>query len=282
MSKQPTQRPVASFTERTPRVVAASKLHRSAQRRKTGRFLAEGWNAVSAAIDHHCPSAPVVEDLYLTESAIEKYPDLLQAANTAGIHWHTITPQAAAALSDTTTTTGVFAVCRSVLQELSDILDHHPAPSLVLVGVDTNDPGNAGTMLRIADAFGASMVIFTGASVDPENTKCVRSSAGSIFHLPVCRHRDTEAVLTILRDQGIRLLATTMDGEISLDNASSVLSQSTAWIMGNEAHGLSAEVASLAHHTVSIPIWGRAESLNVATAASICLYTSAVAQRNTP
>ncbi|OOL26596.1 RNA methyltransferase, partial [Rhodococcus rhodochrous] len=114
--------------------------------------------------------------------------------------------------------------------------------------------------------------------VDPHNGKCVRASAGSVFHLPVARERDTGTVLDALAAAGLQVLATAADGEVDLDEADELLAAPTAWLFGNEAHGLDPAVAARADHRVRIPIRGRAESLNLATAASICLYASARVQ----
>ena len=126
--------------------------------------------------------------------------------------------------------------------------------------------------------MGADAVLLLGDAVDPHNGKCVRASAGSVFHLPIVRERDVDAALSSVRSAGITILATSADGELVLDDASDVLAEPTAWLFGNEAHGLSAPLARAADHRVSIPIRGRAESLNLASAASICLYESARVQ----
>lgn len=275
MTSSDFKRPVDLFTERTPRVVNASKLHRARERRKTELFLAEGWNAVSAAVH-----ADNVVDLFVTQDAAEEYENILVSATHRGMYIHFINEKADRLLADTVTPTGIYAVCRSTVKELAETLDDIPHPQLVLVGVDTNNPGNAGTMMRLADAFGADLIVFTGDSVDPENSKCVRSSAGSIFQLPVCREPDTDVVLQTLQSTGVQLLATTLDGEENLAHAQELLKRPTAWLMGSEAHGLDTAVVARADHTVTIPLWGSAESLNLATAASICLYSSAVAQHD--
>ncbi|MDJ0113370.1 RNA methyltransferase, partial [Rhodococcus erythropolis] len=134
------------------------------------------------------------------------------------------------------------------------------------------------TVIRIADAVGADAAILAGDSVDPHNGKVVRSSAGSLFHLPVVRDRDTVSVIEQIRAAGIQILATAADGEVDLDEADELLSKPTAWLFGNEAHGLDPAIAAQADHRVRIPIHGRAESLNLATAAAICLYASARVQ----
>jgi RNA methyltransferase, TrmH family len=117
--------------------------------------------------------------------------------------------------------------------------------------------------------------MFAGDSVDPYNGKCLRSSAGSIFALPVLVDHDATAVATALRDVGLRTLAATLDGDVALPDVD--LSLPTAWLFGSEAHGLRSEIAAESDARVRIPMHGSAESLNVATAAAICLYESAQA-----
>ncbi len=142
------------------------------------------------------------------------------------------------------------------------------------------DPGNAGTVLRTADAAGAQAVIFSDASVDPYNGKCVRASAGSLFHLPLVAGVPPERAVSALRAAGLRILAADARGGRTLDElAPAELAAPTAWIFGNEAWGMPAEVVALADESVAVPIYGRAESLNLATAAAVCLYACARAQR---
>lgn len=104
-----------------------------------------------------------------------------------------------------------------------------------------------------------------------------RASAGSLFHIPVAREADARGLIGQLQARGLQVLATAADGETNLDHAGELLARPTAWLFGNEAHGLELELLDLADHRVRIPIRGRAESLNLATAASICLYESAKA-----
>ncbi|SNT20348.1 TrmH family RNA methyltransferase [Rhodococcoides kyotonense] len=261
-----------TLTERTPRVVSAVKLLRAAERRKTGLFLAEGSNSVTEAI-----ASGVVDQLFFREDSAERNGVVLDLAATAGVRMFPITERAAKGLSDTVTPPGIVAVCRTIDVDLPTALG--AAPRLVAVPVEVSEPGNAGTVIRVADAVGADSVVLLGDSVDPHNGKCVRASAGSLFHLPIARERSTEAGIAALRERGVTILATAADGEVDLDDADELLSSPTAWLFGNEAHGLSPAVSAAADHRVRIPIHGRAESLNLATAAAICLYASARAQR---
>ena len=258
------------FTERTPRVVNAAKMKRAAGRRKAKAFLAEGENAVEAAV-----ATGAATDLFVTEAAAERFEEIVRAAGYMDVYTHAINDKAAQHLADAVTNTGIFAVCRPVLWTVPSILKGRPR--LVAVCVETNDPGNAGTIIRLVDALGADAVIFAGDTVDPESPKVVRSTAGSLFHVPVARDRDVHRVIGQLHSAGLATVATSASGETSLAQADEVLARPTAWLFGNEAHGLSDELLTNADHRISIPIKGSAESLNLATAASMCLWESSKA-----
>jgi TrmH family RNA methyltransferase len=240
-------------------VAAAVKLHRHIGRRRAARFLAEGPNLVEAALRRG-----LVSEVFATEAALSRFGSMLGDAQV-----HVVTERAAKALSDTVTPVGLVAVCSVPEVGLADVL---PA-RLVAVAVEISEPGNAGTLIRIADAMGADAVVLAGHSVDPYNGKCLRASAGSIFSIPVVSVPDAHDAVIALSEAGLQVLATTVDGEVSLDDAD--LSQPTAWLFGPEAHGLPADLAAKATHRVHIPMPGNAESLNVASAAAICLYQSA-------
>ncbi|KBZ62973.1 TrmH family RNA methyltransferase [Mycobacterium colombiense] len=256
------------LTERSARVAAAVKLHRHVGRRRAGRFLAEGPNLVEAAARRG-----LVRDVFVTELAQQRHASLLATLTSAGCPVHPVTDRAAKALSDTVTPAGLVAVCETPQTHLHDVLAGRPA--LVAVAVEISEPGNAGTLIRLADAMGAAGLILGGHSVDPYNGKCLRASAGSIFSVPVVAAPDTLAAVGASRAAGLQLLATTVDGETRLDEATDLLGAPTAWLFGPESHGLPTEVAAAADHRVRIPMAGGAESLNVASAAAICLYQSA-------
>lgn len=260
-----------ALSERNPRVVSAVKLQRAAQRRKTGLFLAEGANSVDAALD-----TERVEELFYSHRAAAREHNLVAGAAATGIRTTLVSDRAAELLGETVTPPGLVAVCRQVDVSLTEVLD--PTPRMLAVPVEISDPGNAGTLIRVADAVGADGVVLAGDSVDPHNGKCVRACAGSLFHVPVARDRDIDGVLSALRGAGITVLATTAKGEVDLDDADEILRGPVAWLFGNEAHGLDPSVATRADHQVRIPIHGRAESLNLAAAAAICLYASARVQ----
>ena len=259
-------------TERTPRVAAARRLtsrkHRDAER----LFLAEGPQAVREAL----ATGAGVRTLFVSP---ERHGDLVAAARDAGVPVSYVDATAMAGLSETVTPPGVVAVCQFIDVPAVEALA--PAPRLAAVLYEINDPGNAGTVLRTADAAGASAVVFGAGSVDPYNGKCVRATAGSLFHPAVVRGGDLPGVVGALRAGGVRVLAADGAGETDLDAELDAgrLAAPTAWLFGNEARGLPAEVAALADARVRIPIHGGAESLNLAAAAAVCLYASARAQR---
>ncbi len=253
----------AALTERSARVVAAVKLHRHVGRRRAGRFLAEGANLVEAA-----SARGLIREVFVTEPAAQRHAALLDSQDCPV---HLVTERAAKALSDTVTPAGLVAVCDMPATRLEDVLA--APPRLVAVPVGIGEPGNAGTLIRIADAMGAGAVILGGHSVDPFNGKCLRASAGSIFSIPVVAAPDVPAAVAAVRAAGLRVLATATDGATRLDEAD--LAAPTAWLFGAEAHGLPAELTAAADDRVCIPMSGGAESLNVAAAAAICLYQSA-------
>jgi TrmH family RNA methyltransferase len=182
-------------------------------------------------------------------------------------------------LSDSVTPAGVVAVCRHVDVPVADAVR---GARLVAICADVRDPGNAGTVIRCADAAGADAVVLAGSSVDAYNPKTVRASVGSLLHLPVAVEPSAELAVRAARIAGLTVLAAEGAGEVGLydDPAAALLAGPTAWLFGNEAWGLPDELAALADHRVAIPIHGRAESLNLSTAAALCLYESARAQRS--
>lgn len=211
--------------------------------------------------------------MFATEAAAERYAAIL-----VDLAVHAVTDRAAKALSETVTPSGLVAICRTPSIDVSDVLAG--GPSLLAIAVDLSEPGNAGTLIRLSDAMGAAAVVFAGHSVDPYNSKCLRSSAGSIFDVPVLTVPDTGWLIAQLRGSGMQVLATALDGDVSLDDSDELLKSPTAWLFGSESHGLPADLTAEADHRIKIPMAGGAESVNVATAAAICLYQTARAQRS--
>ena len=279
----------------SPRLKAARRLTKRAFRQRERAFLAEGPQAVAEA--HHCGAH--VTDLFVTVPARSRHSDLVNAIAQAGIPVHVVSGEVMAELAQTVTPQGLLAVCDFIDVPLTEIIPAgHPGadegtppgsgerkqPSLVALLANVRDPGNAGTVLRTADAAGAHAVVFADASVDPYNSKCVRASAGSLFHLPVVAGARLEDAVTAMRDAGLRIVAADGRAGRSLDDpdVQARLAEPTAWMFGNEAWGLPPELVALADEPIAVPIYGRAESLNLAAAAAICLYASARAQRVRP
>lgn len=265
------------------RVRAVRKLSGRSARLKAGLFVAEGPQSVREAV-----AAGVVTQLYATSEAATRYPEILDAAAAAGVPPRPATGEVLAAMADTVTPQGLLAVCRLVDVPLDAVLAARPR--LVAVLARVRDPGNAGTVIRAADAAGADAVVVTDASVDVHNPKCVRSTAGSLFHLPVATGVPLDVAVAGLRAAGLSVYAADGAGELDLDDLlddaaagrPGGLVRPVAWVFGNEAWGLPEADRSLADAAVRVPVHGRAESLNLATAATVCLYATARAQRRAP
>ncbi len=247
------------------RVKEARKLSRRSVRAERRLFLADGPHAVTEALN--VPEC--VLEVFATSAATERYPELAAAAPA----WTVVEDRALDSLSDSVTPAGLVAVCRFL--EITPPV----TPRLLAICAEIRDPGNAGTVIRCADAAGADGVVLAGDSVDPYNPKTVRASVGSLFHLPVTQEPDAYAAVRAAQDAGLQVLAADGGGEVDLHAAGVLLAAPTAWLFGNEAHGLPDELVAAADHRVRIPILGRAESLNLSTAAALCLYESARVQR---
>ncbi len=265
----------APLSSSNPRVKDARKLARRAFRDRTGLFLADGPKAVEGALSR----TGCVVEIFATERATTEFAGLRALA---GPLWRTVEERALASLSDSVTPAGVVAVCRHLDVPLAEQLTAEPW--LLTLCADVRDPGNAGTVVRTSDAAGADGVVLAGHSVDAHHPRTVRASVGSIFHLPVSREPEVAETVRRVQAAGLVVLAADGAGEVDLFRAEEegLLDGPTAWLFGNEAWGLPEEIAALADHRVSIPIHGRAESLNLATAAALCLYASARAQRRRP
>ncbi|GAA3288869.1 RNA methyltransferase [Arthrobacter citreus] len=275
--------------------------------------MAEGPQAVREALLSHradvsAGGSGLVLEVFATEACIERLPELADLA--ADLPLRMATDEVIAAMATTISPQGIVAVCRITDYDLDDVLAS--GAQLIAVLCEVRDPGNAGTILRAADSAGADAVILTAASVDIHNPKAVRSTAGSLFHLPVVTGLSFDFVMAALRAHGLTVLAADGYGDVDLDrlqDESAVrrlvpapsgpadaaddarsenqaaaessqprLENPTAWLFGNEAQGLSDAELADADHRVAVPVYGRAESLNVGTAATVCLYASARAQ----
>jgi len=254
---------------KNPGVAEAVKLSKRALREKRREFLVEGAQAVTEAV--RSSRGALLSQLFVGPDST-MHPAVVLARR-AGVTLTEVSEEVVRALSFAVTPQGLVGVASFVDVRLDDL---PPDLDLCAVLFSVRDPGNAGTILRSADAAGAGAVVFSEASVDVYNPKTVRSSAGSLFHLPVVRDAGIAETLDALRERGLRILAATAGGEADVYSVD--LRRPTAFVFGNEAWGLPDEVTALADETVRIPIPGRAESLNLATAAGVCLF-EAVRQR---
>ncbi|HAS33306.1 MAG: RNA methyltransferase [Microbacterium sp.] len=259
---------------RSPRVRAVAKLSKRSARQETGLFLLEGPQSVREALTYR-PEAVV--ELYATPTALDRHPDIRDAARAVALVPELAADAVLDAMADTVTPQGIVAVARQTPSSLEAVFD--AAPRLVAICEQVRDPGNLGTIIRAADAAGADAVVLTGKSVDPYNPKVVRSTTGSLFHLPIAVGIDLADAVDKAHAAGVRVVAADVDGTDFLVSRP-LLAEPTAWLFGNEARGLEEDALSHADLALRLPIYGRAESLNLATAASVCLYETAFAQRS--
>ena len=257
---------------------SARRLLRRKDRSAAGEFLAEGRQAVSEAL----AADGVVRRLLVAEAAIDHHQDLLRAATDAAIPIGTLPADVVGELTDTVTPQGLLAVCRSVDVPLAEALT--PGARLVVFCDQVRDPGNLGTVIRCADAFGADAVLISTDAVDLYNPKAVRASTGSIFHLPIALGVDLAAAASTARAAGLAVFGADGSADCSVDDlrTSGELAEPVMWVLGNEAWGLTDDHAALLDRLVALPLYGRAESLNLSTAAAVLLYATATAQRSGP
>jgi TrmH family RNA methyltransferase len=247
-------------------IKGVAKLTKKEARSETGLFLLEGPQGLKEALER----PKLIEKLFATESFEEKYSELISRARDSRVSVNIVSEGVLKELSDTTTPQGVVAVCQQFHVSIEDVL--LSKPKLVAFLAQIRDPGNAGTVLRAADAAGADAVIFSKGSVDIYNPKVVRSTTGSMFHLPFSPEKFKQAGLAVFGADVAGASLATIDA--------TELAKPTLWLFGNEAWGLEPEVSALADKLVQVPIFGAAESLNLATAASVCMYASAFAQNS--
>lgn len=238
-------------------------------------FLLEGPQAVREAL---LERPDLIVELFATPTAFVKHPDLEELSDAEGIEYTYASESVLDAMADTVTPQGVVAVARQFPTAVKDVLV--AGANLIVICEEVRDPGNLGTIIRAADAVGADGVVLTGRTVDVYNAKVVRSTTGSLFHIPVAIGGDLDDVLVKARAAELQVLAADIKGGDLLDaRREGVLGAPTAWLFGNEARGLEDDALDAADRVLRLPIYGRAESLNLATAASVCLYESAFSQR---
>ncbi|MGV1005567.1 MAG: TrmH family RNA methyltransferase [Candidatus Nanopelagicales bacterium] len=262
---------MAELTLRSARVVAARKLRRRRVREQLGELLAEGPAAVAEA----CAAGAALEVFY-------SKPELWSALGPErlpNLPAYLVAPIVIESLCDSETPQGIVARCR--WSAAAPEVLRGPV-RLGLLAHEVREPGNSGAIMRVADAVAADFLAFGAGSVDPTNAKAVRASAGSLFHLPIVTGVDPLATLSDLRAAGVRTLAADISpAAVDLFDLQG-LAQPTVWLFGNEAHGLPEVLRRACDEVVRIPIFGQAESLNLATATAVCMYASALAQRRPP
>jgi TrmH family RNA methyltransferase len=265
--------PADLTSPRSARVTEVRHLHERRHRAERGAFVVEGPQAVREALGQG------VLELYLTEAAADRHPEFVEQARDAGGRVVLATEDVLVAMSETRHPQGVLAVCALVARPLDDVVASLPGAAPLVVVLDrVSDPGNAGTIIRTADAMGADAVVLTEGSVDPHNGKCVRSTAGSIFHVPISVDVPAGDVRRVFGDAGLSLVAADAHAEASLDDEPDLLRGPIAWVFGSEAHGVDAAWLESASATLRIPMSGDVESLNLAASAAICLYATSRAR----
>jgi RNA methyltransferase, TrmH family len=264
--------PEPLLSARSARVRDARQLTVAKYRRVRGQFLAEGPQAVCEAL-----AAGAVLEVLIDEDWVDRHSGIVAGAGAAGVVVHIVDRVGFAGLVSAQSPQGVVAVCRWAPGTFESLIGIDGAGQVVLAH-EMADPGNAGALIRVADAAGALGVALSERSVDATNPKCVRATAGSLFHLPVVQAGETLEAIGALRAAGFRTLAADVTADstdlFSAERAG-LLAGRIAWVLGNEAHGLPEEVLAAVDEVVRIPILGRAESLNLATAAAVCLYAKA-------
>ena len=253
---------------KSERVKGVARLQQKDARLETGLFLLEGPQGLKEL----CKQPELAQEVFATAAALDRYEDLFDQLYQAGVPIIEVSDLVMEKLSDTKTPQGVVAVVSQFDVSLEELISS--GPQLIAILDQARDPGNGGTVLRAADAAGADAVIFTTDSVDLYNPKLVRSTAGSILHVLSVVEQNPKVLISRLKAAGIQVFAASAGGKL-ITELGDKLSKPTAWVFGNEAHGVSAEMLEMADEVVALPIYGDAESLNLATAASVCLYASA-------
>lgn len=247
-------------------MTAVRSLHSRRGRTKSGDFVVEGPQSVSAAIG----AGVAIRHLYVLESDV----DWMRRAQESGLPWSPVTDSAMAAMAETQQPQGVLAICGLLPSASLDAIMAAAGPVLVLESL--SDPGNVGTAIRTADAVGAAGVVLVGDCADVHNGKVVRATAGSLFHIPIALDATIDEVAAAAAAASRTLAVATGDAAVDLFTAvgTGLAGERCVWVVGSEAHGVSAAARSRADACISIPITGAAESLNAAVAASIVLYVT--------
>lgn len=238
---------------------------RKHRKERPAKVLIEGLHLIEAALT----AGARMDSVFFTESLAdgEEGRKMLEALSRQGDSFFEVSDRVMGRLSDTESPQGIVAALSYqplMLEELSA-----PALPLVVIMDGIQDPGNVGTIIRTSDASGADAVILLPGTCDPFMPKPLRASSGSVFNIPVIE-TEPAALMKWMRHRSIRLAVTSPDAADTLYDAH--LAQPLAFAFGNEAKGVSRELRETSDFTLKIPIYGRAESLNVGSAAAICLY----------
>lgn len=245
-----------------PMVKAAAELKQKKYRQQQGLFLAEGLRTVEEAVRYGA-----VQSIFYTAIEDDRTRAVLEEAAAKQIKLVCVSDKVLKKIADTETPQGIIAVCERRSKRLDDFL---ASGKMLLVLDRVTDPGNIGTMLRTADAAGVGGLLLLQGCADIYAPKTVRASMGSLFHLPVLSGLSEELLVQAARKAGYELLVTCLDGAENLYKAD--LQGRLAFVMGNEANGVSDALLAAADKRVFIPMQGRAESLNVAMAAGIVMF----------
>lgn len=241
---------------------------RKKERAESGQFFVEGWRWLEEAL--HLPEPPqcVLAVAGAPRSSAEEA--LLTRARAAALEFHETTPEQLAKITETVSAPGVAALVRwrPAASAIACAASDGAAPALVVALDAVGDPGNAGTIIRTADWFGAAGVILGDGSVEPANPKVVRSTMGSLFHLPIAQSGALAPALEALRARGFAAVGAALDG-VALPQFR--WPERAVLVIGNEANGIQPAVAAALDHRVRIPAFGRAESLNAAIAAAVLM-----------
>lgn len=245
-----------------PQVKAAAELKQKKYRQQQGMFLAEGLRTVEEAVH-----SKTVVSIFYTAIDDDRTRCVLEEAAAQQLKLYCVSDAVMKKIADTDTPQGIIAVCKVQDVTLDKLLSKG---EMLLVLDRVGDPGNLGTMLRTADAAGIGGVVLLKGCVDIYAPKTVRSSMGSLFHVPVVSGVAEDKFIAEAKDAGYELLVTSLEGADNLYKAD--LGGRIAFVMGNEAGGVSASLLERADKRVFIPMAGRAESLNVAMAAGIVMF----------
>lgn len=254
---------------------AAALAKKAKYREETGLFVVEGPKMTAELPDD------IIQQIYVTERFLQeekkKNESILYQKLNHLTCVETVTDEVLKAMSDTQTPQGILALAKQYHYELNELLNQ-PGKSHLIVLERLQDPGNLGTILRAGEAAGITGVIMDEQTADIYNPKVIRSTMGAIFRVPFVYMPDLKSALTALKQSGVHLYAAHLKGRNAYDQENYI--ENTGFLIGNEAQGLSEEIAAMADTYVKIPMAGKVESLNAAIAASVLMFETARQRRS--